>query len=404
MLPQLHQGVMNSWHILKKFLEEEEIVRYSNVWNPLSSKPQLKKVKEYHAKKKEATKEEAPSQPTSPRKEEEQEKELEKNIFPKLQDSKNPKRCHGQCLQHGQNLDGSQGQGGAKNETTSFPKEITLSADVVNTSTEIKNSIFPPKEIKDSLLSLQEINNNLSSLTEIVVQNKKEIDNIQFIVENNKPKLLIKNTQRLIQGQQGLYKYIKDIKDQTLKINYDMSIDNCTEKLNKLSISVEKFEEKTSSNQKLLLDHVEKSDGARMHLKGDIQNEIRLITEKMDKINEASLNMPKLSIPFSHIRRFVKPKEEITNPFITDFSHQDNNQVLMKETPQLKEWPTFTGEGEYYHMSFIKTIGLLKEDYAIPDELITARLHSLFEKSAKKMVLWQKYLVLVETRNNHQAG
>ncbi|MBW0477045.1 hypothetical protein O181_016760 [Austropuccinia psidii MF-1] len=116
--------------------------------------------------------------------------------------------------------------------------------------------------------------------------------------------------------------------------------------------------------------------------------------------------MPTLSTPFSHIRIPVKPKEEVTNPFITELSHQDNNQVLMKEAPQLKEWPTFTGEGEYDHMSFIKTIDML-QDYAIPNELITVRLHSLFEKYAKKMVLcheaskWQKYLVLVETRNNH---
>ena len=35
----------------------------------------------------------APSQPTSPRREEEQEKELEKTIFPKLQDSQNPKNA-----------------------------------------------------------------------------------------------------------------------------------------------------------------------------------------------------------------------------------------------------------------------------------------------------------------------
>ncbi|MBW0506046.1 hypothetical protein O181_045761 [Austropuccinia psidii MF-1] len=94
--------------------------------------------------------------------------------------------------------------------------------------------------------------------------------------------------------------------------------------------------------------------------------------------------MPKLSTPFSHIRSPVKPKEEITNPFITDLSHQDNNRVLIKEALPLKEWPTFTGEGEYDHMSFIKTIEMLKEDYAIPDELITSRLHSLFEKSAKR--------------------
>ncbi|MBW0507462.1 hypothetical protein O181_047177 [Austropuccinia psidii MF-1] len=225
----------------------------------------------------------APSQPTSPRREEEQEKELEKTIFPKLQDSKNPKGCHGQCIQHGQNFDGIQRQRGAKNETTPFPKEITLSPDVVNTVTELKNSILPLKDIKNNLLSLQEINNSLSSLTKTVVKNQKESDNIKFMVENNKPKVLIDNTQKLIQGQQELYKYTKDIKDKTLTINYDVSIDNPTEKLKKLSISVEKFEEKTSSHQELFLDHGERSDEARMHLKHDIQSEIRLITEKMEK-------------------------------------------------------------------------------------------------------------------------
>ncbi|MBW0584233.1 hypothetical protein O181_123948 [Austropuccinia psidii MF-1] len=113
----------------------------------------------------------SPSQSTSPRWEEEQEKDLEKSIFPKLQDSKNPKGCHGKCIQHGQKFDGIKGQGRSKNETTSFPKEITLSKDIVNTLTEIKNSILPLKEIKNSLFSLQEINNNLSSLTKIVVKN-----------------------------------------------------------------------------------------------------------------------------------------------------------------------------------------------------------------------------------------
>ncbi|MBW0573672.1 hypothetical protein O181_113387 [Austropuccinia psidii MF-1] len=93
--------------------------------------------------------------------------------------------------------------------------------------------------------------------------------------------------------------------------------------------------------------------------------------------------MPKLSTPFSQIRSPVKPKEELKCPFVTDLSHQDNYQVLMKEAPQLKEWPTFTGKGEYDHISFIKTIDMLQEYYSIPDELITERLHSLFEKYAK---------------------
>ncbi|MBW0589941.1 hypothetical protein O181_129656 [Austropuccinia psidii MF-1] len=57
----------------------------------------------------------ASSKPTSPRREEEKEKELKKTIFPKLQDSKNLKGCHGKYIQHGQNLDGIQRQRGAKN-------------------------------------------------------------------------------------------------------------------------------------------------------------------------------------------------------------------------------------------------------------------------------------------------
>ncbi|MBW0502016.1 hypothetical protein O181_041731 [Austropuccinia psidii MF-1] len=64
-LPQIHKGVMKSWNILKRFLKEEGIVRYSNGWNPLSSKPQIKKIKEYHAKRRETTKEEAPVASTS---------------------------------------------------------------------------------------------------------------------------------------------------------------------------------------------------------------------------------------------------------------------------------------------------------------------------------------------------
>ncbi|MBW0509536.1 hypothetical protein O181_049251 [Austropuccinia psidii MF-1] len=94
--------------------------------------------------------------------------------------------------------------------------------------------------------------------------------------------------------------------------------------------------------------------------------------------------MPKLSTPFSCIRSPVKPKEEITHPFMTDLSHQDNTQVLMKGAPQLKEWPKITGEGEYDHMSFIRTIDRLQAYYAIPNELLTARLRSLFKKSSKR--------------------
>ncbi|MBW0496170.1 hypothetical protein O181_035885 [Austropuccinia psidii MF-1] len=85
--------------------------------------------------------------------------------------------------------------------------------------------------------------------------------------------------------------------------------------------------------------------------------------------------MPKLSTPFAHIRSPVKLKEEIPSPVTEDLNHQENSKLLMKEAPQLKEWPTFTGEGEYCHISFTKIIDMLEEDYAIPDELIIKILH-----------------------------
>ncbi|MBW0536011.1 hypothetical protein O181_075726 [Austropuccinia psidii MF-1] len=50
---------MNSWNILKIFFWEEEIVKYSNGWNTLSSKPQIKNIKELNKKKMEESKEEA---------------------------------------------------------------------------------------------------------------------------------------------------------------------------------------------------------------------------------------------------------------------------------------------------------------------------------------------------------
>ncbi|MBW0566689.1 hypothetical protein O181_106404 [Austropuccinia psidii MF-1] len=127
-------------------------------------------------------------------------------------------------------------------------------------------------------------------------------------------------------------------------------MDNLTEKSNKLTIYIEKLEENTSSHQNLLPDHAGRSVETRINLKNYLQNEIRLITEKMDKTNEASLNITWLSPPFSHIQSLFKPKKEMKNPFITDLNHQDNRQVLIKEAPQLKEWPTFTGEGEYDHI------------------------------------------------------
>ncbi|MBW0565582.1 hypothetical protein O181_105297 [Austropuccinia psidii MF-1] len=59
-------------------------------------------------------------------------------------------------------------------------------------------------------------------------------------------------------------------------------------------------------------------------------------------------------------------------------------QALLKEVPKLKEWPHFSGEGECDHMEFIGGIDMIKEDFELPDRLVTARFNTLFTRSAHR--------------------
>ncbi|MBW0472750.1 hypothetical protein O181_012465 [Austropuccinia psidii MF-1] len=143
MLRQIHQGVILEYS--QKVPKEEEIVKYSNGCDLPSLKTQIKKIEEYHSKKREGSKEEAPvastkkpksSQPPQERKKNKK-NNLRKPYFSKLQDPKNPNRFPGKCFQHGQNLHGIQEQREAENDQTRFPKEVPFYPDVVNTLKDI---------------------------------------------------------------------------------------------------------------------------------------------------------------------------------------------------------------------------------------------------------------------------
>ncbi|MBW0565259.1 hypothetical protein O181_104974 [Austropuccinia psidii MF-1] len=56
-------------------------------------------------------------------------------------------------------------------------------------------------------------------------------------------------------------------------------------------------------------------------------------------------------------------------------------KTLLKEVPKLKEWPHFSGEGEYDRMEFIRGIDMIKEDFELTDRLVTARFNTLFTRS-----------------------
>ncbi|MBW0526635.1 hypothetical protein O181_066350 [Austropuccinia psidii MF-1] len=59
-------------------------------------------------------------------------------------------------------------------------------------------------------------------------------------------------------------------------------------------------------------------------------------------------------------------------------------QAILKEVPKLKEWSHFSGEGEYDHMELIRGIDMIKEDFELPDKLVTARFNTLCTRSAHR--------------------
>ncbi|MBW0493469.1 hypothetical protein O181_033184 [Austropuccinia psidii MF-1] len=85
--------------------------------------------------------------------------------------------------------------------------------------------------------------------------------------------------------------------------------------------------------------------------------------------------MPRHSTPFTGEKNSVK---ESFTPFLGE------NFISAKDVAKLEEWATFSGEGKFIHIEFVRTIDMLQEDFHIPDEIIVGKLHSLFTRTAKK--------------------
>ncbi|MBW0529985.1 hypothetical protein O181_069700 [Austropuccinia psidii MF-1] len=71
---------------------------------------------------------------------------------------------------------------------------------------------------------------------------------------------------------------------------------------------------------------------------------------------------------------------QLKNEFSTSFHNLEPSigQALLKTVPRFKEWPHFSGEGEYDHMEFIRGMEIIKEEFELPERLVTERYNTLF--------------------------
>ncbi|MBW0574289.1 hypothetical protein O181_114004 [Austropuccinia psidii MF-1] len=117
--------------------------------------------------------------------------------------------------------------------------------------------------------------------------------------------------------------------------------------------------------------HFARDDSESNKLKEEILAQVK----QTHKNYESNPHMPRHSTPLTEEK--ISVKESMTLSL-------GENVISAKDIPKLDEWPKFSGEGEYNHIEFIRTIDMLQEYFHIPEEIIVGKVHSLFTRTAKK--------------------
>ncbi|MBW0536409.1 hypothetical protein O181_076124 [Austropuccinia psidii MF-1] len=125
----------------------------------------------------------------------------------------------------------------------------------------------------------------------------------------------------------------------------DNSISSIAIQLKELRIQVQNLEKSTGHNEALFQKQLEKSDKARLELKEHIQSSISNIWLKNDLPRQSALILDRNVLNLNNdLHHTISSNAEVETAF------------NFKDIQILEEWPTFSGEGEYNHMEFIKTI------------------------------------------------
>ncbi|MBW0516073.1 hypothetical protein O181_055788 [Austropuccinia psidii MF-1] len=127
----------------------------------------------------------------------------------------------------------------------------------------------------------------------------------------------------------------------------------------------------------------------------------------MKEIEQIINTLPRMSTPLNQNEGTGIPNPQVLdaenlqlkNEFSTSFQNLEPSmgQALLKEVPKLKEWPHFSGKGEYDHMEFIRGIEMIKEDFELLDRLVIARFNTLFTRSA------HRWFIKLRQEHGHQS-
>ncbi|MBW0554066.1 hypothetical protein O181_093781, partial [Austropuccinia psidii MF-1] len=244
------------------------------------------------------------------------------------------------AFSHGQDFDGIHSQRAGKDEQN-FSKEIIDQIHFVQSNIDVAIGKFDLK-INKLTSEISELKRNDKRYTEVYQLANARIDPIVDTCNTNESTFQVQNDEMEDLSSFKMNDQLKILKDHVLEI-----VEN--------------------TNQ--FATHLAKSDSERQKLK----NEIIANVEQIHK--NYVPHMPRHSTPLTEEKCSVKGS---LTPLLGE------NVISTKDIPKLDEWPTFSGEGEYSHIEFIRTIDMVQEDFNIPDKIIVGKLHSLFTRTAKK--------------------
>ncbi|MBW0575809.1 hypothetical protein O181_115524 [Austropuccinia psidii MF-1] len=275
-----------------------------------------------------------------PSKQGQRQSQLAQTLPTRVQDPQIEAFSRGQCIQHGQDFDGINSQRAGKDEQ-SFSKEIVDQIHSVQSNIDVALGKFDAK-INKLTSDISELKGNYKIYTEWYQLENARIDSIINTCNRIDSRCQVQNDEM-----------------------EDLSIFKMNDQLKIPKNHVLEIVENTNQ----FATHLAKSDSERQKLK----NEISANVEQIHK--NYMPHMPRNSTPLTEEKLSVKGS---LTPFLGE------NVIYAKDIPKLEEWPTFSGEGEYNYIEFIRTIDMLQEDFHIPDEIIVGKLHYLFTRTSKK--------------------
>ncbi|MBW0575897.1 hypothetical protein O181_115612 [Austropuccinia psidii MF-1] len=417
-LADLWKNCMNSYPTVRKFLGHPNTCKLLNGWHPLMEKKNMMLLTAGWRKKQPSnTQASAKKGLSSQQQQFQREKEAtssekgqsngtsHETLKPGLQNPKDSAGCHGKCISDGQNNDGTTEKGGSQIKISeiisdifdSIPELYKAIDDVKTHVSDNNSSICTNIKIKNT--SLSQINETLMCFEKVLRTIKTSNNNNPFGKKINEQSDIIKgltdkhskfNIDDIIETRikqviniiKADYKKVLDeISNSLTEVKtYTIALKKCfdasKEEASKLTMKLNQVTADNTRQTELWQELTHKEDMNKIELinliqafQHELRNSQRCSNSKMNEIEQLLNTLPTMSKPLNQNEgtRISNPhvlddeNSQLKNQFSTSFHNLEPSmgQEHLKEVPKLNYWSHFSGEGEYYHMEFIRGIDMI---------------------------------------------